>query len=98
MASLAAAGAWLVANAGTIGTIGALGAAAAGGYMNYKTQEEANKQLEKQMKRDRTKPSETVTEQKKIDTAAKARGMMQQNIYAGAPKGSTATGGTTLGA
>lgn len=97
MASLAAAGAWLAANAGTIGTIGALGAAGAGSYMNYKTQEEANKQLKKQFARNASKPPETATEQKKIDAAAKTRDAIQSNMLAGARKGSTATGGTTLG-
>ena len=83
---------------GTVLSIAALAAAAAGGYANYKTTEAANKQLEKQMKKENSKPPEAVTEQDKIDAVAKKRGTLQAHIIAGAAgKGSTATGGTTLG-
>lgn len=97
MASLAAAGAWLLANAGTIGTIGALGAAAYGGVASANAQKDAAKKQEKLAKMEMSKAPESSTEQKKVDTAAKMRSAIQSNILAGARKGSTATGGSTLG-
>ena len=96
MASLAAAGAWLVANAGTIGTIGALGAAGAGSYMNYKTQKEATKQLKKQFAKEANEAPESTTEQKKIDDTIKKQAAIAQTQYASANKGSIATGKDTL--
>lgn len=96
MATLAAAGAWLAANAGTIGTIGALGAAGAGSYMNYKTQEEATKQLKKQFAQNASKTPEAVTEQKKIDDTIKRQAAIAQTQHASANKGSIATGKDTL--
>lgn len=97
MASLAAAGAWLLANAGTIGTIGALGAAAYGEVASAKAQKDAAKKQEKLAKMQMSKAPESQTEQKKINTAAKIRSAVQNNLLAGARKGSIATGGTALG-
>lgn len=96
MASLTAAGAWLAANAGTIATIGALGAAGAGSYMNYKTQEEANKQLRKQFAKNATRAPEVTTEQKKVDDTIKRQAAIAQTQYASVNKGSIATGKDTL--
>lgn len=81
---------------GTVLSVAALAAAAAGGYMNYKTQEEANKQLEKQFARNASKPSEVATEQKKIDDTIKRQAAIAQTQYASANKGSIATGKDTL--
>lgn len=97
MASLAAAGAWLAAHAGTIATVASLGAAGLGYYKQSEATKEATKKTEKLAKADALKASEVATEQKKVDLAAKAREGMQQSLYAGARKGSTATGGTVLG-
>lgn len=98
MASLAAAGAWLLANASTIATVGSLAASGVGYYKNAKATKDASKKSEKLARAEASKPSETATEQKKVDLAAKARNGMQQSLYAGARKGSIATGGTTLSA
>lgn len=97
MSSLAAAAAWIATHASTIGTIGALGAATYGSVASANAQKDAIKKGEKLAKVEASKPSETATEHKKIDLAAKARNGMQQSLYASARKGSTATGGTVLG-
>jgi hypothetical protein len=97
MASLAAAGAWLLANAGTIATVGSLAASGVGYYKQAQATKEATKKTEKLAKAERAAVPEVATELKKVDLAAKARDGMQQQLYAAARKGSTATGGTVLG-
>lgn len=75
----------------------ALGLAGYGMYKQHRTQKKALEQQEAIAKREASKAPEAATEQKKIDTAAKIRSAIQSNMLAGARKGSTATGGTTLG-
>lgn len=97
MSSLAAAAAWVAANASTIGTIGALGAAAYGGVASANAQKDASRKQEKLAKMEMSKAPESQTQQKKIDAAAKFRSSAQNNLLASARSGSTATGGTALG-
>ena len=68
------------------------------GFKQLKEQKEYNKKQEKLAVAESLKPSEDATEQKKVDLEAKARNGMQQTLWAGARKGSIATGGTTLSA
>lgn len=75
----------------------ALTASAVGGYQSYQAQKDAEKEMKEQALREANEPPKSTTEQKKIDTAAKTRNAIQSNMLAGARKGSTATGGTTLG-
>lgn len=76
----------------------ALGSSIAGGIEAHKVEKDTKKQLKEQALREANETPKSTTEQQKVDLTAKARDGMQQSLYAGARKGSIATGGTTLSA